>query len=301
MKSEFLRFLLFLFLLSFIASALASFRAKDKIYTFADGGLTSSTELADQSSTYKILSDYITFTKSLLDGSAKTSAGESIYIHIGSRLLPTFHLALFSIIFGAGQGIFFSLWALYLRSRNLHLFFVRLSEIILSTPVFVFGILLLIVFFYQLDLFPPGGYEPFRTYFVVLPGIALGSRVFARVYLFQAKEVWLESESSYVLLLLTRFYPWRHIVFVEIFRKVIPFTLIVILLDFSSLISGAMIIEEIFFFPGIGKSLFYSIKAMDTSLLAALLLYMGIVFYLVNRTGLYFQKLLSGERSVQNV
>jgi peptide/nickel transport system permease protein len=300
-KSELFRFLLFIIVLSLFASLLSSFRSQDKAFAFADGGLTPAINPSEQSFFQKSIHDYFTFCKSLLVGGGVTATGESIYSHIGARMLPTFHLALFAILFGSFFGIFLSLFPLYHRSLLLHQSFVRLSEIILSTPVFVFAILLLIIFFYQLDLFPPGGYESFQTYYVVLPGIALGIRVFARVYLFQAKEVWIESNSSYILLLQTRGYPWKHIVFTEIFRKVFPLTIIVIILDFSSLISGAMIVEEIFFFPGIGKSLFYSIKSMDTQLLATLLLYVGVVFYIMNRIAFYWQKLLLGEGHESNV
>jgi len=294
-KSEAIRFFSFLILLSIFASSLASFRSRDKAYTFADGGLSQAMEIKRESSIGSVFSDYLAFCGSLLNGESKTSAGESIYSHIASRLLPTFHLALFSILFGSLLGNFLSLYSLYKRNKYLNFFFIRISEIILSTPVFVFAILLLIVFFYQLDLFPPGGYENFQTYYVILPGTALGMRVFARVYIFQAKEVWAEANSSYVRLLETRGYPWKHIVFREIFRKVIPLTLIIIILDFGSLVSGAMIVEEIFFFPGIGKSLFYSIKAMDSQLLATLLLYAGVVFYILNRVAYYWQSLLLGE------
>lgn len=301
MRSEVFRFFIFVFALSLIVSSLASFRAKDKIYTYADGGLTITEKTNVSFGIGKILEEYNQFIISLTTGSAITASGESVYSHIGSRLLPTFHLAIFSVLLGSFSGIFLSLYTIYKRNKLYHQILVRLSEVILSTPVFVFAILLLILFFYQLDLFPPGGYESFQTYYVILPGVALGMRVFARVYLFQAKEVWQESNSSFVLLLQTRGYPWKHIVFTEIFRKVFPLTLIVIMLDFSSLISGAMIVEEIFFFPGIGKSLFYSIKSMDTVLLATLLMYIGIVFYIVNRIGFHLQKVLIGEKRAQIV
>ncbi len=296
MKSEISRFLLFLFILSIFASLLSSFRSQDKIYAFADGGLASITENNSKASfILSSIKDYFEFLSSLISFSAETATGESIYSHIGMRLIPTVHLAIFSIIFGAGSGVFFSLYSLYRKSERIKDVFARISEVILSTPVFVFSILLLILFFYQLDLFPPGGYEFLNSYYVVLPGLALGMRVFARIYLFQVREVWSESKSSYTLLLLTRGYPWKHIVFKEIFRKVFPLTLIIIMLDFSSLVSGAMIVEEIFFFPGIGKSLFYSIKAMDTKLLATLLLYIGIVFYTMNRIATHWQSVLLGE------
>ncbi len=296
MKSELIRFFLFLFLLSLIASSISSFRSKDKAYLYADGGLTQVTSNENDSILTSFVLPFGEFWKNiLLENGGKTESGESVYSHIFSRFLPTLHLSLFAILFGSVGGIVISLFALYLGSRTLDRFFKSVSEIILSTPIFVAAVLLLLFFFYKWELFPPGGYEPWNTYYVVLPGLALGMRVFARIYIFQSKEVWQEADSQYVLLLKTRGYPWRHIVFREIFLKLFPVTMILIVLDFGSLLSGAMVVEEIFFYPGIGKSLYFSIKSMDSRLLATLLLYTGIVFYIVNRSALYWQKKLSGE------
>ena len=68
-----------------------------------------------------------------------------------------------------------------------------------------------------------------------------------------------------------------------------PLIIILIILDLSSLLSGAMIVEEIFFFPGIGKSTFTAIKNMDENLLRALLIYSGIIFYCMTRFARFLQ------------
>ncbi len=297
MKSEILRFVLFLILLSFIANFISTYRAKDREFLYADGGI-SEIKKTEPNIFLTVGNSYVQFWKNILwEGGGKTQSGENIYSHIGSRILPSFHLALFAILFGSILGIVSSLVGLFFKSRFLFKSLSFLSETILSTPVFVAAVILLLLFFYKWELFPPGGYEPWNTYYVVLPGIALGMRVFARIYLFHSKEVWMESDSPYILLLKTRGYPWKHIVFKEIFIKVFPVTMILIVLDFGSLISGAMIVEEIFFFPGIGKSLFFSIKSMDTNLLSTLLLYTGIVFYILNRFAMKWQKKLSGDEA----
>lgn len=69
-------------------------------------------------------------------------------------------------------------------------------------------------------------------------------------------------------------------------------------MDFSSLLSGAMVVEEIFFYPGIGKSTYTAIKNMDENLLIALLLYSGTIFYLLNRVARYFQSKLISQNSI---
>lgn len=290
MKSEVFRFLYFLILLSCISSVVSEFHTKDKSYLYADVGMTvTATQEKD------FLSTYLQFWKSLIfESGGKTENGEEVYSHIANRFLSTFHLAIFSLLFGSIFAFGLSLCATYFRSRLFYDLVSFSANLILSTPIFIVAILLLIVFFYRLEVFPPGGYEPGNTYYVVLPGIALGSRIYARMSLYLLPEIRKEADSKYVQLLQTRSYPWSHIVGKEIFLKVLPVALILLVLDFGSLLSGAMVVEEIFFFPGIGKTLYYSIKSMDTKLLATLLMYSGILFYVLNRIGFYLQRFFSG-------
>ncbi|EMY69108.1 ABC transporter permease [Leptospira vanthielii] len=290
MKSEGFRFLYFLLLLSCISSFVSEFHTKDKSYLYADAGMT---EIQSQEKSF--LSSYVQFWKSLvLESGGKTENGETVYSHIGTRFLSTLHLAVFSILFGSFLAFGLSLAATYFRSGLFYDIVSFSSHLILSTPVFIVAILLLLVFFYRLEWFPPGGYESGNTYYVILPGISLGSRIYARMSLYLLPEIRKEADSKYVQLLQTRSYPWSHIVGKEIFLKVLPIALILLILDFGSLLSGAMVVEEIFFFPGIGKSLYFSIKSMDTKLLATLLMYSGILFYVLNRIGFYLQRFFSG-------
>lgn len=295
MKSEVFRFLYFLLLLSLVSSFVSDYHTKDKSFLYADSGIS-----IEELSQKEFFQSYFDFWKRLfLEAGGITQSGETVYEHIGSRFYATLHLAVFGVLFGAIFAFGSSLLTVYLRSKKLYNFIYFISNFTLSTPVFIVAILLLIVFFYKLDLFPPGGYESGNTYYIVLPGVTLGSRIFARLALYLLPEVQKESKSKYTLLLLTRSYPWSHIVFVEIFLKVLPVTLILLVLDFGSLLSGAMVVEEIFFFPGVGKSLYYSIKSMDTYLLSTLLMYSGVLFYLLNRVGFHLQNYFSGE--YQNV
>lgn len=75
--------------------------------------------------------------------------------------------------------------------------FLFLSNWILSTPIFVVAIVLLLIFFVQLEWLPPGGYEPWNTMYVILPGVALGSRVWARIYQFALSFTEIELDSPY--------------------------------------------------------------------------------------------------------
>ena len=289
LKDESIRFLSFIIILLLVTSILTSLRIKDSQYLLTDSGVNERdlSSLRKIKSTTEILSDSI-FSFFFLDF-GKTLTGESVNSHILERLEPTFVLSFFAILIGSFFGVLFFLLVIYFNNNYFESFFLVFSKLILSTPIFLFAILLFIIFFLELGLLPPGGYERGDISYLILPGLSLGIRTIARIFIFGTEESKAEINSPLIRILKTRGYSQNIIVFKYIFYKVLPLIIILIILDLSSLLSGAMIVEEIFFFPGIGKSTFTAIKNMDENLLRALLIYSGIIFYCMTRFARFLQ------------
>lgn len=295
MISELTRFLVFLICLSIVVTIITNIRGTDKNYLYADSAMSKADilELENKESYSK------NFTKSILSlfslDFGNTISGESVSGHILKKLIPTLQLSLFSIVIGSITSIGLALVCIYYDSKIFTFFFLFLSKLILSTPIFVVSILLFLFFFLFLGILPPGGFEAGNITYLILPGFALGSRVFARIFFITLDEGEKEKESDYFFFLQTRGFGKPRIVFYYIFRKIIPLVLIFILIDFSSLLSGSIIVEEIFFFPGIGKSLYSAVRSLDENLLRALLFYSGIIFYILTRAAKKMQYQLSME------
>jgi peptide/nickel transport system permease protein len=289
LKDESIRFLSFIIILLIVTSILTSLRIKDSQYLLTDSGVNERdlSSLRKIKSTTEILSDSI-YSFFFLDF-GKTLTGESVNSHILERLEPTFVLSFFAILIGSFFGVLFFLLVIYFNNNYFESFFLVFSKLILSTPIFLFAILLFIIFFLELGLLPPGGYERGDISYLILPGLSLGIRTIARIFIFGTEESKAEINSPLIRILKTRGYSQNIIVFKYIFYKVLPLIIILIILDLSSLLSGAMIVEEIFFFPGIGKSTFTAIKNMDENLLRALLIYSGIIFYCMTRFARFLQ------------
>lgn len=282
-KEESIRLIIFLLALIVTTSLFTSLRIKDSYYLLSDSGIKKSDLQSKivQRNFFDVFQDNI---KSLLTFDfGKTLTGESVNSHIIERLEPTFFLAFFSVSLGSILAIFIFLFCIYYNNPFMSSLFINISNLILSTPIFLFAIFLFILFFLELGVLPPGGYERWNLSYLILPGISLGVRTFSRIYLFGFEEGTSELNSPYIRILKTRGFSDFTIIFKYIFYKILPLILILIVLDLSSLLSGAMIVEEIFFFPGIGKSTFTAIKNMDENLLRALLLYSGIIFYSLTR------------------
>jgi len=289
LKDESIRFLSFIIILLIVTSILTSLRIKDSLYLLTDSGVKEKdiSSLRKIKTTTEVFSDSI-YSFFFLDF-GKTLTGESVNSHILERLEPTFVLSFFAILVGSFFGILFFLLVIYFNNTYFESFFLFFSKLILSTPIFLFAILLFIIFFLELGLLPPGGYERGDISYLILPGLSLGIRTVARIFIFGTEESKAEINSPLIRILKTRGYSQHIIVFKYIFYKVLPLIIILIILDLSSLLSGAMIVEEIFFFPGIGKSTFTAIKNMDENLLRALLIYSGIIFYCMTRFARFLQ------------
>lgn len=262
-------------------------RLVDKAYLYADSGIQANTleKLGNHSGYWADVQGL--WSRVFSSNGGLTESGESVYAHIGDRLLPTIQLALFAVAFGLIFAVVFSLETLEYPRVQAILDFV--SKLILSTPVFIFAILLLLVFFYRWEILPPGGYEWGNLAYLILPGLSLGVRVYARLQIFLSQEAKSEWQSPFFVLLQARGLPRRVVVYKNLLVKLFPTILVLVILDLGSLLSGAMVVEEIFFYPGIGRSLYYAIKSMDRDLLQIMLLYSGVVFYTMNRSALLFQ------------
>lgn len=292
MIRELINFIVYLLILVLFISIFTNIRIKDKEYQFADIVIKEADIQHFQNQT-NFFSTYINTIKSILSFNfGKTNTGEKVIDNIKGRILPTLHLSLFAIIFGVLFGISSGLLCIYMDKNSLTNLFYLLCTIILSTPVFVMAVILLSIFFLQMGILPPGGYEYMDTKYILLPGTVLGLRIFARMFLFTYIEGQKEIQSEFILYLRSRGFGNFSIVYKFLFRKILPMLLAFILIDLSSLLSGAIVVEDIFFFPGIGKSTYHAIKSMDENLLTFILFYSGIIFYFFTRASRLIQEKL---------
>lgn len=273
--------------LSLLSLALVRLRVVDKAYQYTDSGLSEATiqELSSKTSFTEDFFDLYAYLFLIKEG--KTESGENVLSHLADRILPTLQISILAILFGIITSILFSMY--FLDSPKLLSATDFISKFILSTPIFIFSLFLLIFFFYKWEILPPGGYKFGSISYLILPSLSLGVRVYARLQLFLSSQARIELESPLFKLLETRGIPRNTILFKNLFPKLLPTFIVLVILDLGSLLSGAMVVEEIFFFPGIGRSLFYAIKSMDQVLLSILLVYSGSIIYLMNRTALLYQ------------
>jgi len=146
-KEESIRLIIFLLSLIVTTSLFTSLRIKDSYYLLSDSGVKKS-DLQSKMVQRNFFDVFQGNIKSLLTFDfGKTLTGESVNSHILERLEPTFFLAFFSVTLGSIIAIFTFLYCIYNNNPFIDSLFINLSNLILSTPIFLFAIFLFILFF----------------------------------------------------------------------------------------------------------------------------------------------------------
>lgn len=178
---------------------------------------------------------------------------------IGPRLATTGVLALAGVIaeviIGGGLGI---LATLYNRVRAL---VSAVNLTLLAVPIFVLGLLLLLVFGFQLGIAPVTGGAGAEQ--LILPALALGligAPWYAQIVADQMQE---SLASPYVRTAVAKGLPDRYILRRHVLRNVLSPAITMVGLDLGSYLSGVVTVEVVFVWPGIGLLAVNSLHSLD--------------------------------------
>tara|TARA_R110002094_G_scaffold142996_3_gene133121 strand:- start:2803 stop:3756 length:954 start_codon:yes stop_codon:yes gene_type:complete len=163
-----------------------------------------------------------------------------------------------------------------------------------SAPVFWTGILLLIAFSLKVQLFPVAGMRDvtiiggFWVQFVdvarhmVLPVITLGS-IFLALYSRLSRATMMEVlGSDYVRTAKAKGLSEREVVYKHALKNSLSPVITLAGLQFSAVISGAVLVEAVFSWPGLGTLAFQSIIARDTPTILGILFFSALVVIVGN-------------------
>lgn len=150
----------------------------------------------------------------------------------------------------------------------------------ISTPTFVAGTLLLLLFSVLLPIFPVASWGSPRD--IVLPAITL-SLPFAAYIARLTRVGMIEALSSdYVRTARAKGLPERTVVFTHVARNALLPLITVIGLSLPGVAGGALIVEQLFGIPGIGREGFDAVLAPDFDVILALVLFGSLLFVLAN-------------------
>lgn len=158
----------------------------------------------------------------------------------------------------------------------------------LSIPGFFLGILLILLFSLKLGWLPPAGFVPFREAplanlrHMLLPSISLGLVLAAAVTRIVRSTMLEVLGRDYVRTARAKGLAERFVVLRHALRNALIPVVTVVGLQFGTLLGGAVIIEQVFSLPGVGRFALQGINLRDYPVVQGAVLLIASSFILVN-------------------
>ncbi len=225
---------------------------------------------------------YASFMKGAVTGDLGTSlrTNQRVTAAIGERMPATVELALASMVVAVlvaiPLGIIAAVWA----GTGIDHAATTLALVGISMPTFWLGPLLAIIFSVSLGWFPVSGRGTLAH--LALPAITLGAPLAAVLARMTRASVLEELRELYVLAARARGVSRARAVLKHAFRNSLIPIVTVLGLQFGAVLTGAVITETIFAWPGVGRLLIQSISARDYPAVQGCILLIAITYVSMN-------------------
>jgi ABC-type dipeptide/oligopeptide/nickel transport system permease component len=150
----------------------------------------------------------------------------------------------------------------------------------ISFPVYWVGLILILLFAVELRWLPPSGYGGLA--FLVLPAIALGSRSVAFLARVTRSAMLEMLGSDFVRTARAKGLRGRSVVVRHALRNALIPIITVLGLDFGYYLTGSILTETIFSWPGLGRYVVNAIARRDLPAIQGSVLFLSVVFVMVN-------------------
>jgi peptide/nickel transport system permease protein len=248
----------------------------------------------------------------VLDFQNSIKTGQKVIDEIRARFPATIELSLCAMLFAAVLGILLGVLAATRKNTWVDYTSMVGALVGISMPIFWLGLVMIIVFSVALNLLPTGGRIDVRMYFqpvtgfylvdsviylvkqgradylwstirhLILPSVALGTipmAIIARITRSSMLEV---LKQDYIKTARMAGIPERRVIGRYALRNALLPVVTVIGLQFGLLLSGAILTETIFAWPGIGKWIYNAIEARDYPAVQGGIIIIATVFVLIN-------------------
>jgi ABC-type dipeptide/oligopeptide/nickel transport system permease component len=150
----------------------------------------------------------------------------------------------------------------------------------ISFPVYWVGLLFILVFAVELRWLPPSGYG--RLEFLILPAFALGTRSIAFLARVTRSSMLEVLGSEFVRAARAKGLSERVVVVRHALRNALIPVITVLGLDFGYYLTGSILTETIFSWPGLGRYVVNAIARRDLPAIQGSVLFLSVVFVMVN-------------------
>jgi peptide/nickel transport system permease protein len=229
-----------------------------------------------------------------LGNAARGDFGDSLFLEksvlasLLDRAQPTVLLTILAMVVAVGIGIPSGIVAAQRRGQWLDVGTMGIAMVGISMPTFWLGLNLILIFAVTLRWLPVAGYAPLSDglwtslKYLILPAVTLGiaqSALIARMTRSMMLDV---LNTDYIRTARAKGIVERRIVYGHALRNAFLPLLNVIGLAFAALLGGAVVTEQIFNIPGVGRLLIQAVGRRDVPLVQGTVLIIAGVYVLMN-------------------
>ena len=196
------------------------------------------------------------------------------------RFPKTVQLALAAMTFAAVGGIALGVLSAMRPGGAVDRAAMLLSYVGVSFPVYWVGLLLILLFAVMLRWLPPSGSG--RLAYLVLPALTLGMRSVAFLARMTRAAMLEVLSSDFVRTARAKGLNEAAVIMRHGFRNALIPVITVLGLDTGSYLTGSILTETIFGWPGLGRYVLTAIEKRDLPAIQGSILFMSLVFVLVN-------------------
>lgn len=237
-----------------------------------------------------LLERYIKWMSGMLVGDFGYSYtyGTAVGNLIAERITVSLPLALIALALSTLIAIPVGIFTASRRGTATDTSAMAITQIGIAIPNFWFAILLVYVFAITLRLVPAGGFPGWETGLwpalksLLLPAIALAlpqAAILSRV----TRSALLETMAEdYIRTARAKGLPARRVLWHHALRNALIPVLTILGLQFAFLLAGTIIIENVFYLPGLGRLIFQSIQRLDLMVVQSVVVLLVASVILIN-------------------
>jgi peptide/nickel transport system permease protein len=225
---------------------------------------------------------YLSYFWAILQGDLGRSMrdGRDAIVLVGERIPATLALTLPALFIKICLGIPAGIYAALHRNSLADRVVMVLAVAGFTVPSFVLGLLLVLVFAVQLGWLPSGGQESWRH--AILPVVTLGLGGAAVLARFTRSAMLEVLGQPYIRTASAKGVPWRRVVTGHALPNAAIPTVTIIGFMVGSLIAGAVVVESVFSWPGVGRLLVVAVGNRDLAVVQCVLLLVAVTMVCSN-------------------
>jgi ABC-type dipeptide/oligopeptide/nickel transport system permease component len=201
---------------------------------------------------------------------------------IRERFPRTLILALSAMGIAILCGVSIGALAAWGRRPVLSRIFMTASLVGVSMPVFWLGLLLIYLFAIKLRILPPSGYGGGSIRNLILPALTLSFASMAAIARITRSGFLDALNEDYVRTARAKGLGERIVLGKHVLRNALIPVITIVGADFGSYLSGSVLTESVFGWPGLGRFIVQAILKRDFPVIQGAVLFMAVIFVLVN-------------------